>query len=238
MTRTAVIAGVGAGLGASLARRFATEGCAVGLLARSPGYIEELSAQLQADGARAVAIPTDVTDADSVDAAFAGVREALGPVDILVNHASAAVWKGLLDAAPADFERTWRVTVMGAFLCSRAAVPDMLERGAGAVLFTGATSGVRGRAGAVDFSSAKFGLRGLADAMARELWPQGVHVAHVIVDGVIDTPSVREQYQPAEDEPLLDPDDIARVYWDLVEQRRGAWSFEVDVRPHGEAFFE
>jgi NAD(P)-dependent dehydrogenase (short-subunit alcohol dehydrogenase family) len=238
MTRTAVIAGTGPGLGAALARTFAAQGCAVGLLARSADYIETLAGDLTAGGHQAVAVPCDITDPVSVTSAFGQLREQLRPVSILVNHASAAVWKGLLTATPEEFERTWRVTVMGAFLCSRAAAPDMVEAGEGAILFTGATSGVRGRAGAVDFSSAKFGLRGLADAMARELWPQGVHVAHVVIDGVIDTEAVRAAYRPEADEPLLSPDDIARVYWDLVEQRRSAWSFEVDVRPHSEAFFE
>ena len=238
LIQTAVIAGAGPGLGAALARRFAAQGCAVALVARSPDYVGQLAGQLRRDGTRALALSADITEPDAVGAAFARVRAELGPVDLLVNHASGGVWKGLLDLAPDELERAWRVSVMGAFLCSRAAVPDMLARGGGAVLFTGATSSIRGRAGAVDFSSAKFGVRGLADAMARELWPRGIHVAHVIVDGVIDTPALRARGAPVDGEPLLDPDDMARVYWDLAQQRPGAWSFEVDVRAQREAFFE
>ncbi|MEW6752381.1 MAG: SDR family NAD(P)-dependent oxidoreductase [Candidatus Latescibacterota bacterium] len=237
MPRTAVIAGVGPGLGASLARRFAQEGCRVGLLARSAGYLQQLASEVQAAGQRALAVPTDLTDEEQVQRGFGLVREQLGPVDILVNHASEAPWKGLLEVSPREFEQAWRVTTYGAFLCCRAAVGDMVPRQQGVILFTGATSSVRGRAGAVAFSSAKFALRGLADSLARELWPQGIHVAHVVIDGVIDTPAVRQLLHPAPDEPLLDPDAIAQTYWALVEQKPGAWTFEVDVRPPREAFF-
>ena len=238
MSRTAVIAGVGPGLGASLARRLAAEGCTIGLLSRTMDFTEGLAAELSAQGSTTLAMATDIADEAAVATSFAQIRQQLGPVDVLVNHASASAWKGLLEVSAEEMERAWRVSVLGAFLCSREAARDMLAGDGGTILFTGATSGVRGRAGAIDFSSAKFGMRGLADSMARELWPQGIHVAHIIVDGMIDTASLRQNYQLAEDEALLDPEDIAQVYWDLVTQRRGAWSFEVDVRPHREAFFE
>ena len=114
----------------------------------------------------------------------------------------------------------------------------MLNRGAGAIVFTGATSSVRGRGGAVAFSSAKFAVRGLVQSMAVELWPKGIHVAHVIIDGVIDTPQVRKNFKPSTKEPLLQPDAIADAYWDLIKQDRSAWSLEIDLRPHKEAFFE
>ena len=113
----------------------------------------------------------------------------------------------------------------------------MLKKGGGSIIFTGATSAVRGRAGALAFSSAKFATRGLASALAREVGPYGIHVAHVIVDGVIDTPGVRQRYKLSENEPLLEPDAIADTYWALVQQERSAWTFEVDVRPHNEEFF-
>ena len=104
--------------------------------------------------------------------------------------------------------------------------------------FTGATSSVRGRGGAVAFSSAKFAVRGLAQSLAVELWPKGIHVAHVIIDGVIDTPNVRKAYKPTARDPLLQPDAIADAYWNLIQQDRSAWSLEIDLRPHNEAFFE
>ena len=231
MAKTAVVAGVGPGLGAALVRKLAAEGCSVAMLARSTACAEQLAAE--APDRQLLPLAVDISQPDAVAAAFERVRGELGPVDILINHASGASWKGLLDLDPAEFESAWRVSVYGAFLCSRQAVPDMLERGGGAIVFTGATSAVRGRAGALDFSSAKFGVRGLADSMAREFWPRGIHVAHVVIDGVIDTPQVR-----ADDEPLLKPDAIASSYWFLIEQERSSWTFEIDVRPHGEEFFQ
>ena len=128
--------------------------------------------------------------------------------------------------------------MLGAFLCAREAVSDMLKNEKGAIIFTGATSSVRGRGGAVAFSSAKFAVRGLAQSLAMELWPKGIHVAHVIIDGIIDTPRVRKSYKPSAKEPLLKPEAIADSYWNLIQQDRTAWSLEIDLRPDREAFFE
>src|SRR5207302_1740410 len=128
--------------------------------------------------------------------------------------------------------------VGGAFRCAGEAVLDMLECRAGAMIFTGATSSVRGRGGAAAFSSAKFAVRGLAQSLAVELWPKGIHVTHVIIDGVIETPQVRKRYRAAAKEPLLKPQAIADAYWNLIQQDRIAWSLEIDLRPNKEAFFE
>ncbi|MFD1642427.1 SDR family NAD(P)-dependent oxidoreductase [Halohasta litorea] len=233
MARTAVIAGVGPGLGESLARKFLAEGCQVGLFARSKDYLDELAADLGDD---ALAVPTDITDPEAVAAGFAAVREAFGPVDILVNHASGGSWKGIEEITHEEFEDAWRVSSYGALCCSQEAVDDMLDGGGGTVIFTGATSALRGRDGALGFSAAKFSNRGMAESMARELGPEGVHVAHVVIDGQIATPSVVEQYPDRDAEEFLDPDAIADSYWQLVEQDRSAWSLEVDVRPHVEEF--
>ena len=238
MSKTAVVAGVGPGLGASIVHKFAKEGCRVGMLARSLDYLKVLAQEVEQAGGTALPLPTDISDPDQVTNSFANIRDAFGPVDILINHASLASWKGLLDLSETEFERAWRVTTFGAFLCSREAVPDMLKSESGAILFTGATSSIRGREGALGFSSAKFATRGLADSMAREFWPKGIHVAHIVVDGVIDTPNVREQYKPEPDEPLLNPDTMADTYWNLAQQERGAWTLEIDLRPHNETFFE
>ena len=228
MARTAVVAGVGPGLGESVVRRFHAEGCRVALLARSADYLEELADEL---GENVLAVPTDISDREAVAAAFAEVRDAFGPVDVLVNHASAASWDGLLDCEFEEFQRALAVNVEGAFHCSQEAVSDMLDtEGDGTVVFTGATTSIRGRKGAVGFSAAKFGARGLAESMARELGPQGVHVAHVVIDGGIQPPGTEP------DENLLDPDAIADSYWHLVEQDRSAWTLELDLRPHTEAF--
>jgi NAD(P)-dependent dehydrogenase (short-subunit alcohol dehydrogenase family) len=233
--RVAIVAGVGPGLGAALVRKLATEDCSVGMFARSPEFIGKLAAEI---GRNALAIPTDVSNAKKVAAAFHKVRQQLGPVEILIANASGSVGEGLMETSPEQFERSWRTGVCGAFLCAREAVLDMLECRAGAIIFTGATSSVRGRGGAVAFSSAKFAVRGLAQSLAVELWPKGIHVAHVIIDGVIDTPNVRKRHKASAKEPLLTPEAIAEAYWNLIQQDRSAWSLEIDLRPNKEAFFE
>jgi NAD(P)-dependent dehydrogenase (short-subunit alcohol dehydrogenase family) len=137
---------------------------------------------------------------------------------VLVNHASAASWTGLLDTSVESFEESWAVNGRGAFVCSQEAVDDMLATGGGTVVFTGATSAVRSRGGAIGFTAAKFAARGMAMDMAQEYGPEGVHVAHVVIDGRIDTPSVRERTPDRDDEALLDPDELAETYWHLVER--------------------
>jgi NAD(P)-dependent dehydrogenase (short-subunit alcohol dehydrogenase family) len=225
MTRTAIVAGVGPGLGAALARKFVEEGCRVGLFARSAEYIDDLAAELGED---AVAVPTDITDPQQVEAGFEAVRDAFGPVDILVNHASGGSWKGIDDITVAEFDHALDVSARGSFLCSREVLADMLPDG-GTIIFTGATSALRGRGGAPGFSAGKFAARGLAESMARELGPEGIHVAHVVIDGQIDTAGGGEETR-------LDPDAIAESYWQLVEQDRSAWTLELDLRPHVEEF--
>ncbi|PSQ17129.1 short-chain dehydrogenase [Halobacteriales archaeon QS_8_69_26] len=217
MSRTAVVAGVGPGLGESIARKFAREGCQVGLFARSGDYIEDLADDLQGiRGADAVAVRTDLADPAAIHDGFARVRKAFGPVDVLVNHASAGAWSGLLESSLGEFERAWAVNGRGAFVCSQEAAGDMVENGGGTILFTGATSAVRGRGGAVGFSAAKFAARGMAQSMASELGPEGVHVAHVVIDGGIRPPEGIPA--DADEDDYLDPDEIAGTYWGLVDQ--------------------
>jgi NAD(P)-dependent dehydrogenase (short-subunit alcohol dehydrogenase family) len=233
----AVVAGVGPGLGAALSRRFAREGCAVALLARSAGFLNTLADELRGTGATALPVPVDLTDAAAVAEAFARVRTELGPVSILINHVGSAAWGAFSELTSEGFQSSWERCALSAFLCSSQAVPDMLARGGGSILFTGATSSIRGRKGALAFSSAKFAVRGLADSLAREFWPQGIHVAHILVDGVIDTAAVRAQIPDAASEPMLNPEDMAETYWALTRQKPGAWTFELDLRPRGESFF-
>ncbi len=229
MTRTVVIAGVGPGLGESLARTFAAEGCQVALFARSADYIEELAADLP-DPGEGLAVRTDLTDVDRIREGFDTVRKAFGPVDVLVNHASAPSWKGLMDLSVEEFERAWAVNGRGAFVCSQEAVADMLETGGGTVIFTGATSAVRSLGGAIGFTAAKFAARGMAMDMAQEFGPEGIHVAHVVIDGQIDSPSVREQFSDRGDDTFLDPDEMAETYWHLVERDAvGTRPFEVHI---------
>jgi NAD(P)-dependent dehydrogenase (short-subunit alcohol dehydrogenase family) len=218
-----------------LARKFAAEGCQVALLARSAGFSTELADDIRAQGGTAEVFPTDITDPAQVDETFGRVRERLGPVDILLNHAGNAAWGDFVDLTADDFERTWRVCAYGSFLCAQQAATDMIAAGAGAILFTGATSAIRGRAGALAFSSAKFAVRGMAWALAREFGPKGIHVAHVIIDGVLDTPSAREDVD--DDDLFIATDSLANVYWSLIEQESTAWTFELDARHRAEEFF-
>ncbi len=233
-----VIAGVGAGLGASLARKLAKEGCRLAVLARSSDFLESLAEEIRQRGTEILAIPTDIGEADQVAAAFECIRDQLGPVDLLINNASASGPFGqpFVELSPESFARGWKVGVLGPFLCSQAVVPDMLIKNAGCILFTGATSSVRG--GAITFSSAKFGMRGLAQALARELWPKGIHVAHIIIDGVIRENESEPGAENQTAEPLMNPAAIADAYWGLIQQDQSAWTMELDLRPHREKFFE
>ncbi|OSP11172.1 short-chain dehydrogenase [Halorubrum ezzemoulense DSM 17463] len=229
MTRTAVIAGVGPGLGESLARKFAAEGCRVALFARSADYLEDLAADLP-DPGEGLAVPTDLTAVEQIRDGFETVREAFGPVDVLVNHASAASWTGLMDTSVEEFEESWAVNGRGAFACSQGAVDDMLETGGGTVVCTGATSSVRSLGGAIGFTAAKFAARGMAMDIAQEFGPDGVHVAHVVIDGQIDSPGVRERSPDRDGDTFLDPDEMAETYWHLVERDDvGTQPFEVPV---------
>ena len=237
MNKTVVISGVGPGLGASLARKFAREGCQVALLARSADYLEALAAEIQKTGGTAKGFPTDIGESQKVDDSFAQIRKEFGKVDILVNHAGNAAWGNFSELSPTDFERSWRICAFGSFLCCQQAVPDMVSSGNGTILFTGATSAIRGRAGALAFSSAKFAVRGLAWSLAREVGPKGIHVAHIIIDGILDTPTVRSDMSLEAEEPLLNTDAVADVYWSLVKQHKSTWTFELDLRPHDEDFF-
>ena len=231
--QVAFLTGVGSGLGTALARRFARGGYAVGLVARHADFIERLTHEIEQAGGQALAVTADVSQPDQVKAAVTQTREALGKISLLVHNASSSSGDGLLGTTPQDFENSWRIASLGGFVAAQETAPDMIAAGAGAMLFTGATSSVRG-GGWLAFSSAKFALRGLVQSLARELWPQGVHVAHVVVDGIIGQPEAREN----DDEPTLHPDEMAEAYWHLAQQKRSAWSLELDLRPHREKFFE
>ncbi|RLM57615.1 SDR family NAD(P)-dependent oxidoreductase [Halobellus sp. Atlit-31R] len=229
MPRTVVVAGVGPGLGESLARRFAAEGCQVALFARTAEFIEELAADLPGPGT-GLAVPTDLRSVDAIREGFDTVRAEFGPVDVLVNHASAASWSGLLDSSVEGFEQAWEVGGRGAFVCSKEAVSDMIESDGGTVIFTGATSAVRSLGGTIGFTAAKFAARGMAMDIAQEFGPEGVHVAHVVIDGQIDGPDARERSPERSAETFLDPDEMAATYWHLVEQDNvDTMPFEVHI---------
>jgi NAD(P)-dependent dehydrogenase (short-subunit alcohol dehydrogenase family) len=228
--RSALIVGVGDGLSASLARAFANAGMKVGLSARSTGKLSALAAELDA--------PTHACDASkpaAVSALFAAMDEALGGApDVVVYNPSARVRGPLVELDPAEVERALAVTAFGAFLVAQQAVRRMLPNRNGAVLLTGASAGVKGYPRSAPFAMGKFALRGLAQSMARELQPQGIHVAHFVIDGAIR--SVNRSESADHPDSMLDPDAIARTYLDVLRQDRSAWSWEVEVRPWTETF--
>lgn len=218
----ALVVGVGPGLGAALVRRFAREGLAVALAARRVDKLEGLAKET---GGRAYAC--DATSDISVDDLFATVERDLGTPRLVVFNAGGFVRKPVVELTPTEVESCWRACCLGGFLVGRAAARAMLPDGPGTILLTGATAALRGAANFSAFAIGKFGLRALAQSMARELGPQGIHVAHVIVDG-----SIGENAE----ESRLSPDAIADSYWHLHSQTKSAWTLELDLRPWKERF--
>lgn len=231
----AVVIGVGPGTGAALARRFARE-YAVAINARSADYLRELADEIRAGGGEALAIPADVGNPAQIAGAFARVRTELGDPEILLYNAGSGTWGNIVEITLEQYETTWRVNALGAFLCAKEVAPSMIARGRGVMLFTGATAGVKAGPRSAAFGPAKFAMRGLAQSLARDLGPRGIHVAWINVDGAIDIPRVRARYPQIKEEDMLKPDAIAETYWHLAHQDRSAWSMELELRPFKEKF--
>ncbi len=230
MTYTsALIVGAGSGLSASLARLFAKEGMKVALAARDAAKLERLAAET---GGRAYAC--DATQRQDVEALFAALDEAHATPDVVVYNASYRTRGPLISLDPAEVEKSIAVSAFGGFLVAQAAARRMLKEGRGAILFTGASASVKGYAESAPFAMGKFALRGLAQSMTRELSQQGIHVAHVVIDGGIR--STRRIEPPDRSDSLLDPDAIAQTYLHLLKQPRSAWTWEIEVRPWVEKF--
>ena len=223
----ALIVGAGAGLSASLARLFAREGIEVALAARHP---EKLEALCKETGARAYAC--DAARPEDVQRLFSELDASIGAPDAVVYNASGRVRGAFADLPPEDVRRAIEVTAFGGFLVAREAVRRMLPKNHGAVLFTGASASVKGYAQSAPFAMGKFALRGMAQSMARELSPQGIHVAHFVIDGGI----AQAGRTPPGPDALLDPDAIAINYLHVMRQPRSAWAFEIEVRPWVEKF--
>jgi len=223
MSETAVIVGVGPGLGSALVKAFAGEGYTVVAAARKATKQSALR-----DVERVVPVDCDTTQATQVDALFEQATS-IGPLRVAVFNAGTYERGTVVDTDPAQFERCWRVGAFGGFLVGRAAGRHMLPAGQGTILFTGATASLRGGAGFVNLASPKFALRAVAQSMARELGPKGIHVAHVIIDGQIRSES-------GDADAYLDPRNIAAAYVGLHRQHRNAWTQELDLRPWSEKF--
>jgi NAD(P)-dependent dehydrogenase (short-subunit alcohol dehydrogenase family) len=234
--KVCAVIGIGPGLGAAAARRFSRAGFDVALMARGADKLAPVEKELGDAGGKALSIPVDGTDAAAVHAAFAKVKGTLGAPEVLVYNAGAFQMGGILEITPEDFERCWKANCLGGFLAAREVVPDMLKAKRGTLLFTGATAALRGGARFSCLAVGKFGLRALAQSLARELGPQGIHVAHVIIDGQIDTARVRQMMPNREAHTLLSPDAIAEQYFQLHAQDPTTWTQELDLRPAVEKF--
>jgi NAD(P)-dependent dehydrogenase (short-subunit alcohol dehydrogenase family) len=226
------VVGVGPGNGAAFARRFAREGYAVALLARSTSLSRDLAAEL----GDARAFECDVTDASSVARAFASIKAELGEVEVLVYNAGSGVWGSVEDVSAEQLDAAFRVNTLGCFLAAREVIPAMKRAGKGSILIVGATASRRGGAKTAAFAPAKAAQRSLAESMAKHLWPAGIHVAIVIIDGVVDLPGTRQRMPDKPDAFFVKPNDVADVAFRLTEQRPSAWSFEVEARPFGEVW--
>ena len=227
--RRALIVGVGSGLSASLARLFAKSGMKVAIAARRA---ENLAALAQEVGGKA--FTCDSTDRGQVEKLFADVEAAGGAPDVVVYNASYRTRGPFIDLDPVEVERAIAVTAYGGFLVAQQAAKRMVPKAHGAIMLTGASAGVKGYAQSAPFAMGKFALRGLAQSMARELQPQGIHVAHIVVDGGI--LSARRPNPPDKPDAMLDPDAIAQSYLDLLRQHRSAWAWEIELRPWLEKF--
>ena len=226
---TALIVGAGAGLSASLARVLAKDRIKVALAARTIGDLDALAKQT---GARAFAC--DATERPQVEKLFAEVDASLGAPDIVIYNASFRTRGPFVELDPLDVEKALAVTAYGAFLVAQQAARRMLRKKHGAILLTGASAGVKGYPQSAPFAMGKFALRGLAQSMARELSPQGIHVAHVVVDGGIR--SARRPDSAESPDSTLDPDAIADTYMHIIHQPRSAWAWEIELRPWVEKF--
>jgi NAD(P)-dependent dehydrogenase (short-subunit alcohol dehydrogenase family) len=229
MSEVVLIVGAGEGLSASLARRFARDGARIVLAARTPDKLRAVAAATKAEVLRC-----DATVKADVDALFASCDAGPGAPDVVIYNASGRVRGPLVDLNPAAVKQAIEVSAYGGFLVGQAAAKRMLAKGRGTILFTGASASVKGYAQSAPFAMGKFALRGLAESMARELQPQNIHVAHVVIDGGIRSAS---RPVPAESpDSLLDPDAIAETYYYIARQARSAWTSEVALRPWVERF--
>lgn len=230
MKPVCVIVGVGPGNGASLCRRFAREGRAVALLARGGGLTRTLAAELP----DARAYECDAADPAAVERTFAAVRTDLGEVEELIYNAGPGTWGTIEEITAGAFEAAWRVTALGTLVAAQQVIPAMKRNGRGSIVIIGATASRRGVARTAAFAPAKAAQRSLAESMARHLWPAGIHVSLVIIDGVVDLPPARRYMPDKPDSFFVKPDDVAETVFRITQQPRSAWSFEVEARPFGE----
>ncbi len=239
MTKTskpiALIIGAGDHLGSAIARRFAREGFHI-VATRRRGDLNTLVKDVQALGADATALHSDARDEQQVIELIEKIESELGPIQVTVFNVGGNVRFGITETSTQVYRKVWEMCALAGFLVGREVAKKMLPRQQGTILFTGASASLRGNSGFAAFSGGKHALRALAQSMSRELGPQGIHVAHVIVDGLIENEATKaflpDLYASKEADGIIQPDDLAEVYWQLHKQPKSAWTFEQDVRPY------
>jgi NAD(P)-dependent dehydrogenase (short-subunit alcohol dehydrogenase family) len=238
-TKVALLVGAGDAIGAAVARRFARGGFAVCIARREAAKSQGVVDEINASGGKARAFSVDARKEESVKALFAEVEKDVGPIEVCLFNAGSNVSKPLLETTEKLFFKAWELACYAGFLVGREAASYMVPRGHGTMLFTGATASVRGSSGFSAFSSAKFGLRAVAQAMARELGPKNIHVAHLLIDAGVDSAAIHQRMKAAsgidaKDIPadsLTKTGSIAEAYWFLHHQPRDGWTHELDLRP-------
>ena len=233
--KAVLVIGAGDATGGAIARRFAREGYVACVTRRHADKLVPLVAAIEAEGGRARAFGSDARKEGEMVALIDTIESEVGPIEVAVYNIGANVNFPIRETTARVFFKVWEMACFGGFLMGREAAKRMVARGRGTILFTGATASVRGRSGYAAFASGKHGLRAVAQSMARELGPEGIHVAHVVIDGAIDTAWIRENFPDRaalkSQDGVLDPEAIAENYWLLHLQPRSAWTHELDLRP-------
>ncbi|WP_019448410.1 SDR family oxidoreductase [Cupriavidus sp. BIS7] len=236
--KVALVIGAGDSTGGAIARRFAREGYIACVTRRTADKLQPLVDSIRSEGGQAYGYSSDARKEEAVADLFEQIESEHGPIEVLVFNIGANVPCSVLEETPRKYFKIWEMACFSGFLNAQAAARRMVARGRGTILFTGATAALRGAANFAAFAGAKHALRALAQSMARELGPQNIHVAHVVVDGAIDTAFIRdtfpERYALKAQDGILNPDHIANNYWYLHTQPRDAWTFELDLRPYME----
>ena len=233
--KVALVVGAGVATGGAVAKRFAREGYIACMARRKGDRLDDLVNQIEAEGGKAHGFSCDATQEQQVVELVEKIESDIGPIEVACYNAAVGVAHSIMEFPAEDFERVWRINTFGAFLMGREVSKRMNTRGRGTILFTGATSALRGKSHLAAFAGSKHALRALCESMARELFPKNIHVAHIIIDGPIDTPLIRRampkvfEERPADG--VLNPDDIAETYWTIHCQPRSAWLSETTLRP-------
>jgi NAD(P)-dependent dehydrogenase (short-subunit alcohol dehydrogenase family) len=236
----ALVVGAGDATGSAITRRFAEGGFTVVAVRRNGEKLDPLVNTLRDKGLSCIGRSVDARKEEDISALLHDIETNIGPLQVVIFNIGANVWFPFTETTTRVFTKVWEMACLAGFLTGREAAKVMVPRGRGSIFFTGATASLRGSAGFSAFSAAKHGLRAVAQSLAREIGPQGIHVAHLVVDGAIDTEFIKQtlpaKYKLKDQDGILNPDSIANTYWNLHQQSKDAWTFELDIRPWMETF--